>query len=486
MQNELQDLRKEPPVSDKKSQPEEEKLNLNPGKNIRENYRKLILEIAVPVIIEQILIMALGMINIIMVGHIGKEAIAAVNMIDMLTQFIISFFYALAVGGTVIIARLVGQNNTKSINYVAKQTLYAGSILSLVLTLLLFILQKQILSLLYVDAEVSVIRNASIYFRLVILSYPFICLTLFIFGILRGMGDTKSPMKITLVMNTLNIFFSYILIYGLKINLIGLEIVIPALQIKGAALGITIAYLTGGVIALYLVFDGTRYLKLQLFEKFILDKKILTRVFKVGFPAGVEQMLMTGGKLILLTIIVGMGTVSIAAHSIGMSLMSVLYMPLTGFGIASTTLTGQKLGEADPNGAELITNKVIKLGMSVILPIAVTIMIFPNFFYCLYTFDQEVINVGSKIIRIFLCAIPFHVLTMVIAGSLRGAGDTRYCAYITFLSVWGFRLLLGYVLGVLLHMNIYGVWIGVGTDLVLRSCLFYFRFKKGKWKYIRV
>ena len=463
-----------------------QEINPNPIKNNQENYRKHILQLAVPVIVEQLMVMALGMINVMMVGHISKEATAAMNMIDMLSQVIISFFSSLAVGGTVIVARLVGQRDFKSISHVTKQSLYAGSILSLLVTLLLVVFQKPLLSLLYADAEVSVVHNALNYFHIVVFAYPCITLTLVIFGILRGAGDTKSPMKITFIMNVLNVFFSYILIYGLELNLHGLKIDIPALHIKGAALGIGIAYLTGAAIALHLVFGGTQYIKLRPLGKFHFDKEVLSRMFKVGFPAGLEQILMNGGKLILLTVIVGMGTASIAAHSIGMSLMSLLFMPLTGFSIASTTLIGQSLGKSDPYEAELITNKVIKLAMLMMLPVATIIFIFPGFFYNLYTFDKEVIKIGSKIVRIFIIAFPFHILSMIIAGSLRGAGDTRYCAFSTFLGVWGFRLLLGYILGVIFHLGIYGVWVGIGLDLIIRSSLFYIRYKKGKWRFIQV
>ncbi len=452
----------------------------------RENIRKQIIKLTVPVIIEQTSIMALGMVNVIMVGRLGKEAIAAANMVDLLSQVIISFFSALAVGCTVLVARLVGRGDFKRINHVAKQALYAGSILSLGITVLLMGLQKPILSVLYINAEASVIANASTYFNIVIFSYPLVILTLIVFGILRGAGDTKTPMKITLLMNVVNIIFSFIFIYGLKLKFLGLEFVIPAFHIKGAALGIAAAYLTGAWIVLSLVFRGSRIVQLRLLEKFNWDRENLYRIFKVGFPAGLEQLLMSGGKLVLLVVIVGMGTVSIAAHSIGMSLMSLLYMPLMGFSIASTTLIGQRLGRADPNGAEQMMDNVTKLAMSIMVPVAIIIFIFPKFFYHLYTVDQEVIGIGSKIVRIFIGAFPFHILSMVISGSLRGAGDTRYCAFVTFLGVWAFRLLLGYILGVLFHLGIYGIWVGIGMDLVLRSGLFYARFKKGEWKNIRI
>ena len=146
-----------------------QEINPNPIKNNQENYRKHILQLAVPVIVEQLMVMALGMINVMMVGHISKEATAALNMIDMLSQVIISFFSSLAVGGTVIVARLVGQRDFKSISHVTKQSLYAGSILSLLVTLLLVVFQKPLLSLLYADAEVSVVHNALNYFHIVVL-----------------------------------------------------------------------------------------------------------------------------------------------------------------------------------------------------------------------------------------------------------------------------------------------------------------------------
>lgn len=452
----------------------------------RKTLRKLIFQLSVPVIVEQILVMTLGIVNTILVGRLGKEAISAVSIVELLSQFIIPFFSALAMGATVLVARFVGQGDNEKVNSAAKQAFVVGMALALFVTAFIAVFYKSILLMLYSKADPVVLENAVTYFRITLLTYPFVFISLLIFGILRGAGDTKTPMKVTFFMNILNVVFSYTLIYGLNINLGGLSIALPSLGVKGAAIGVAIARLMGAAVALYIVFKGSKWVRIPLNLKFKFDKEMVYRMFSVGIPASFEQMFFTGGKLVLVTFIVGMGTVSIAADAIGMNILSLFYLPLFGFGLAATSLVGQRIGAGDGAGAERTVIEILKIAMVLLMIAVVLVAIFSGFIYRLYTTDQEIISVGSGLLLIFVFAMPGNVITMVIAGALRGAGDTKYCAITTFIGIWAFRLAFGYLLGVWLHLGIYGIWIGMTLDLTIRAILYLVRFKKGLWKNIQI
>lgn len=195
---------------------------------------------------------------------------------------------------------------------------------------------------------------------------------------------------------------------------------------------------------------------------------------------------MQTGKLVLQIIIINMGTVAIAANTIGMSIMSLCITTGYAFNLASVTLVGQALGASNIKKAEEETKEVLKIDMLFMVVLSIVIIIFAPQLFSMYSKDQAVINCGVKIIRIYAFSQPFLAVVHVLAGSLRGAGDTKYPMIATFIGVWILRLVFGYILGVAFHMGISGVWIAMTIDLALRAMLFVLRYKKGKWKIISI
>ena len=212
--------------------------------------RKDVISLTLPILAEQLFVMSMGMINTMMAGHIGEEAVSAIGMVDSINNIVIAFFSALAVGGMVVVAQFVGQSNIKKANASMKQALYSSILISISITLLMFIFKKLILSFLFGSAEAEVIRSANIYLSITLLTYPLITMDLICNGILRGAGDTKTPMKITIFMNVMNVVFTFAFI-----NIFSFGIV-------GAALGIALARSIGAFIVLGVLLRGSSILKL--------------------------------------------------------------------------------------------------------------------------------------------------------------------------------------------------------------------------------
>lgn len=440
--------------------------------------RKDILNLAVPILTEQVFVMSMGMINTMMAGHIGKEAVSAIGMVDSLNYIFIAFFSSLAVGGTVVVAQYVGQGNVKQANAATKQALYVGFILSVIVTLITWTFRGPILNLLFGSAEASVINNAYTYLGITLLTYPLISIDLIANGILRGAGDTKTPMSITIFMNVINVVSSYIFIYGINVG----SFHINGMGILGAAIGIAIARTTGAVIIMIVLLRGSRIIKLKNLRNFKFDKELLSPIFGVGIPASLESLLFNCGKLITQIYIVNMGTISIASNAIAGSIASMLNIPGNAFSIAATAIVGQQIGSGKPKEAEsslkyLIIFSSVCLGILGLFSVPSA-----EFLTGLYNKNPEIISLTSKIIKLNALFIITWPSSFVLPAGLKGAGDAKYTLVTTIIGMWVFRITFGYILGIPLGLGLEGVWLGMFTDWIVRGTLYHLRLRSGKWK----
>ena len=230
--------------------------------------RKDVINLAVPIMIEQTFVMLLGMCNTMMAGHIGEEAVSAIGMVDSVNNMFIAFFAALSVGATVVVAQQIGQDNYKKANETAKQAIVSGLLVSGLITLILWILRMQFINVLYSGAEELVKTDAKLYFEFTLITYPFIAIEQIANGILRGCGDTKTPMKISIFMNVINIILGYILIFGID------SIGIPSFGIEGAALAIACARFAGTIVIMYILLKGDKIIRIENVNKFKFDMNI--------------------------------------------------------------------------------------------------------------------------------------------------------------------------------------------------------------------
>lgn len=445
--------------------------------------RKDVFKLAVPVLTEQTFIVIMGTINTIMAGHIGKEAVSAIGMVDSINNIFIAFFSALAVGGTVVVAHCTGRRDYSSANEAARHTLFSGLLLSLLITVILYIFRQTLINIFFGVAEKTVIENSLIYLGITLFTYPLIAITSVSFGVLRGSGDTRTPMKVTITMNILNIILSYALIYGISIGTPHIYINIPAYGVKGAALGIAAARTSGAVMVIISLLRGSKIIKLTVKKGFSLDFAILKSIFGIGIPTSVESLLFHGGKLITQVFIVGMGTAAIAANYIASSVTGLINIPGAAFSIAATTLVGQHMGRGESKDAEITSLYLVKAAAISLSLVCALIFPFTKAIASLYTDSSSVINLTADLLKATCIATPLlWPAAFLIPAGLKGAGDAKYTMYASVFSMWAFRITLGYILGVPLKLGVLGVWMGMFIDWVVRGLLFYIRLKKGKWK----
>lgn len=446
------------------------------------NITKSIFNVAVPAVVEQLLIMIVGVVSLAFVGHLSNEAVAAVGFINSLFGFIQVFFVALSTGCTVIIARLIGEGDIESARSAIKQCVVIGFAASSVLTIILLVFAKRIISTFFSGAEKIVIEMASQYFKITLITLPLMFSNIIISGSLRGSGDTKTPMLIANAVNILNIVLSYVLIYGVSIG----DFSIKKMGITGAAIAVCIARGVGGILSLAVVLSKSVTLSFSLKEKLVIDFKLLKRILHVGIPASMEQLIMQGGFLLLQVVISRMGTNASSVYQIVMSINSMCFVPIFGFGIAATTMVGQSLGAKRVDLAKKAGWKTIKICLMITVVISSLLFIFSGILIKIYTKDPAILAIGTGAIKLFSFSQPFVSIVTVVSNALRGAGDIFYVMITSFIGIWCLRVFMTFILGLKLRMGINAAWIALALDFAIRSGMYLLRFKRGKWATISI
>jgi len=436
--------------------------------------RRQVLELAGPSLMEMALVTFVNMADMMMVGRLGPAAIAAVGLTNQPVFFAMASFIALNVGTTAVIARSIGAGEDDVANDAMRQSLMLVIVMGLVVSVLGFTFAGNILN--FMGAEADVLPLGTGYMKIIAAGGVFMVVSMSLTAALRGAGDTVSPMKANMVANVTNVIGNYLLIYG--------KFGFPQLGVPGAALATTIARIIAFILLLRVAISGNSHLHLT--GPFRLNRQLLGRIIRVGIPSAVEQVVLRAGQLTYVRIVAGFGTTVIAAHQIGMNIMNLSFMPGMAFAIAATTLVGQGLGAGMPDVAESWARETRRMGTFVSGCMALLFILFGKYIAMLYTSDPEVIARTATVLRILGFVQPAQSTQFILAGGLRGAGDTKWPLYSTAIGVWGFRVAVGYVLAVVMGLELVGAWMGMAIDQLARSAIIALRFRSGKWKLAKV
>jgi len=306
---------------------------------------------------------------------------------------------------------------------------------------------------------------------------PFMAVMQVVGAILRGAGNTKTPMQIAFVVNIVNVILNYAMIYG--------HLGSPAMGVNGAAWATVIAQLVGAVLALFAITRPLSVVSLSFRQRLRLDLAEMRRILDVGIPAAFESLFWQVATIIMMALIVSFGTEALAAHQLGLNAESLSYMPSAGFGIAATAFVGQSLGARRKDLAERYVKEIAKWGFILTVFTGGALIVLPEQILRLLSNDAEVIRLGAIYLRMMGFVQLPQLLSGVWAGAMRGAGDTRAPMYIGGIGLWGLRIPLSFVLGNWMHMGIIGVWLAMTVDLVARFILSLIRYRAGKWQEAR-
>lgn len=441
-----------------------------------------IMRLTIPILIETVLASLFGMVDLLMVGQAGRgqKIAASIAAIGMTTQYAFlaqMVIQAFSSGGTAIISRYFGSKKYDKIENVFRHVLVIAMIFFVfpyVLSGLLF--AEKIL--MFFGAGSDTISVGSTYFRIVVIGMMFQSYNICITAAFRGIGNSSLPMKVNLFSNFFNIIANFLLIYGM--------FGFPRLEITGAAIATALAQFIGSVILTYDIFHGKSYININLKNKFKFNKDIVYNMLKIGGPAALEQFLFRVAMLIYVRIVAGLGTLIFAIHQVCASIMNLTYTPGTSFGLATQTFTGRSLGEGDFELAERYVRSSSKLAVYISGTIAITFFFFSKQVVFLVNHDIKIIEKAAPVIQLMAFVQPIQCIQLVTTGGLRGSGDTMWSMITIIVSVIGIRLTLAYSFINYFNLGLMGAWYAFFSDQVFRWLLIEYRFKSGKWKYIRI
>ncbi|CAG7637191.1 putative FMN/FAD exporter YeeO [Paenibacillus solanacearum] len=434
--------------------------------------RKVIRQLVAPSLVENILLNVLQMIVMIMVGHVGAEAVTAVGLTNQPIFFALAIFMALNIGTTAIIARAMGAGNVEEANLAAQQTFILSLLLSVGVIILSYLQAENIM--IFMGATPEVLQEGVGYAQIMFLSLGFTILSMSLSAVLRGAGDTRTPMKINVLSNIIVVVLGYPLIYGMG--------PIPGLGVAGAAIATALAKAFAALWVLKVLFGKGSYIKLSWSQVWTFDYPTIRRLVKIGLPSMGEQFAMRLGQLVFTIVVSGLGTAVFAAHTICFNIMGFSFMPGMAFALAASTLVGQGLGAGKPDLAEKFGWETQRFGRMFGGVTGVLFIILAPYIMMLYTNDQTVINAGSSALRIIGLIQTFQATQFILAGALRGAGDTKIPLISTFIGVCVFRSLLGLLFVIVFNWGIIGAYLSIAIDQIVRTAIIFYRYKSGRWK----
>ncbi len=449
------------------------------------------LRLAVPVLLEQLLVMLVGFVDTWLTGNfLGSEHLAAIGLVSYILWLIPCIFGAVAIGATAMVARFVGAGDRKMAIRVTHQSFVLGAGVATATTLFFGVFGHQFVAALQLPAEAA--RLASFYLWILTPIIPAMMIEQVGIACLRGAGDTVSGFFAMTAVNVVNVTLSTGLVTGWG--------PFPHLGWMGLAVGTACGYFVAGAFILTMLIRGRAGLRLS-WKGLAPNRDLIRRILRIGLPGGVDMVAIVTCHLWFLSIINSLGVLAAAAHGLGVRIESLGYLPGTAFQVAAATLAGQYLGAGDYRRAtrSVVTACFVAGGtMS-----GAGLLFFFGGHWLTEIFlgpaSAETAVLTIPLLKIVALAQPSLAITMVLSGALRGAGDTRWPLVFTFLGFLGVRIPLAYILawdevplgwlGLTLNgygLGVIGAWYAMIADVVARSMLVLARFLQGGWKSIRV
>ncbi len=433
---------------------------------MQKTIRKQVFSLALPVVLSSLLQRAVGIIDIFLVGGLGASAIAAVGIAQIMVFLVMSVSWGINVGVTVQVAQLWGAERKGD----AGKAAYQAMLMAVAASALIMILGLSF------GGKVGVLLGAQDEVRTILVDYGKIIYAFIFFtiavnvltGIMHGTGDTKTPLYAIIIVNVLHVIVAYPLIYG--------YLGMPKLGVKGAAIAIAVSEFAGASF-LFIRSLHKRYIVITR----DLEAKYAVMTFKLGYPIFIDRLLQNLGSMAFAKVILLYGTTVYAAHQVGLAIEAFSFMPGYGIAVAAATMVGQNLGAGRPDHARISTFEANRLAVILMAAMGLVFFFFPYGLLRAFTNDPEVIKYGMLYMKIVAFAqIPLAV-TMVVGGSLRGAGDTGFIMFATIAGMWLIRIPIAAMLAAVVKLEIRYVWSVMIMDWLVRMTLLLWRYRKENW-----
>ena len=428
--------------------------------------RKLI----IPLILEQTLAITVGMADTMMISSAGEAAVSGVSLVDMFNNLIISVLAALATGGAVVTSQCIGAGRREEACRSARQLVFTEAAITIGISVLVLLFHRQILGLFFGQIEADVMQNAIIYLIIFVISFPLLAVYDSCAALYRSMGNAQITLKISLLMNVINVVGNAIGVYVLKLGVAG--VAIPSLVSRGVA----------GVVLFTLLHNPDNLVFLTR-EKFKVDATIVKRILFIGIPSGIENGIFQLGRVLVVSIIAAFGTSQIAANGVANSLDSMGCIVGQAMSLAMITVIGRCVGAGEEGQVRYYTKKLLGETYFYTAVINSIILLLLPWILLIYGLGEETTRLSYILVMIHDgMAIFLWPASFVLPNMLRACNDVKYTMVVSIFSMITFRIGFSYVFGVHMGWMAVGVWAAMVIDWVFRVLCFVGRYLAGTWR----
>lgn len=428
-----------------------------------------ILVLALPILMENVFQSMVGLVDTFFVSKLGLASVAAVGVTNSILQLYFGVFLAVATASSVFVAHAIGAGDGGKAQRIVIQAVILACIAGAILGLITFIFARPFLELM--GASPEVLADGVTYFRIVATPAPLIALMFTLGSVLRGAGDTRTPMKVGLTVNLVHIVLDYLFIFGLH--------GIPGAGIAGAAWATVLARLIGVALLYRQIW---RHQKLSIKDcSWRWNSTLLWGITQLAYPAALERLFMRFGQIIYFGMIIRMGTEVYAAHQLAGNFTIFASIVGTALGGATTILVGQSLGTGDLSTARSYSKYTAFLAGIIQTVITAALFLLSPLLSQAFTQNAAVIGLITIALGIDLIAQPAQAAVTVLTATLQAGGDTKFPMYATALGIWAVRTAGVYLFGVHLGFGLAGVWASIALDNYLRASFLLTRYRSGKW-----
>lgn len=430
------------------------------------NLRRLI----VPLVVEQLLAITVGLFDSVMVSQVGEAAISAVSLVDTVNVLLVNAFSALATGGAAIAGQYLGRQEPEKAGHSSAQLLLFMGEISLLITLLFYAGKGFILNVVFGQVEPDVAAYANTYFLIVESSTPFLAIYSAGAALFRVMGNSRISMWVSLGMNAVNIIGNAVLIFGLRLGVEGVAIPTVVSRAAAAAMMVVLLRRPG------LPFQTDRFTLRH-------DRYVVRNILRFGVPNGLEGGMFQLGKILLLSTVSVLGTASVAANAIGNNLASFQCVGGNALGLAIVTVVSRCIGAGSYEKARFYTRKLMKSAYICMFLFASATLLSLPLALQLYNVSAEAAGYARQVVWMHgVMGMLIWPLSFTLPQALRAAGDTRFTMVVSTVSMWTMRVGFGILLGRYLGFGVVGIWMAMFVDWILRILFFVPRFLGRRWE----
>ena len=435
--------------------------------------RNDLVRLIIPLIVDQFLQVAVGLSDSIMVARVGEAAVSGVSLVDTVMLLIINIFTALATGGAVIAGQYLGRKDPKTGCEATAQLFNFTFLFSIFIMILGYLGQNVILYHVFGKIEPEVMKDSRTYLLIVLSSIPMIAMYNAGAAIFRAMGNSNIAMKTSLLMNSINVFGNALLIFGFHRGVEG--VAIPTVVSRGVAC----------VVILILLNNQKHELHILHPYPFKIKWNVLKKILYIGIPNGLENSMFQLGKIAVLSLVSGLGTASLAANAVGNNIANFAILPGMSFGFALLTVCAQCVGAGDFEQVKYYTKHMMRVEYLCLIASNLIVILALPFILSVYNLSDEAAQYANDIILYHAaCVVTIWPLSFTLPNTLRAAADVKVTMVLSIISMWVFRFGFSYLLTMVFNMGIFGVWVAMTIDWLVRGIFFVCRYKSGRWQKI--